>query len=269
MTNSQTRSGPMLQQRSLFPMRIGLRCPRGQKPQLWRVLESHVQLRAHFWVPRKQITVRPSNLWVINHIQVGNLRTAILTTSCSRTMPKTRNPQMRSLLINPKSWKLLNLGLGSCAELVSVSSEFWWDKHEFPHPETAVESLLSEEQEKETEVGQLFDPLTSEADPDSHMTVDEEEEMMPRPRAVNKQGDQVLDLTDSEDGDMDNGPFETPLNRFRGAGTKKAMPLQVEEKFLSSEPENEDIVGRENAKRQKNAPYKEHAGKVWHASKSW
>ena len=122
--------------------------------------------------------------------------------------------------------------------------------------------MLSEEQEKETEVGQLFDPLTSEADPDSHMTVDEEEEMMPRPRAVNKQGDQVLDLTDSEDGDMDNGPFETPLNRFRGAGRKKAMPLQVEEKFLSSEPENEDIVGRENAKRQKNAPYKEHAGKV-------
>ena len=68
--------------------------------------------------------------------------------------------------------------------------------------------MLSEEQEKETEVGQLFDPLTSEADPDSHMTVDEEEEMTPHPQAVNKQGDQVLDLTDSEDGDMDNGPFD-------------------------------------------------------------
>ena len=30
--------------------------------------------------------------------------------------------------------------------------------------------------------------------------------------AVDEQGDQVLDLTDSEAGDMDNGPFETPLN---------------------------------------------------------
>lgn len=124
--------------------------------------------------------------------------------------------------------------------------------------------MLSEEQEKETEADQLFDPLTSEADPDSRMAVDEPEEMTPRPRAVGEQGDQVLDLTDSEAGDMDNGPFETPLNqKFRSAGRKKVTtPLQVEERLQSSEPENEDIVGRKNAKRQKNVPYKEYAGKV-------
>jgi hypothetical protein len=127
--------------------------------------------------------------------------------------------------------------------------------------------LLSQEEEKETEADKLFDlndPLTSEADSGSRMAVDksEDEQETPRPKAVGEQGNHVLDLTESsEDGDMDNGPFETPLNR-RFAGRKKAIPLQLEI-FQSDSPEPEkDIVGRKNAKKQKNAPYKEHAGKV-------
>ena len=126
--------------------------------------------------------------------------------------------------------------------------------------------MLSQEEEKETEANKLFDlndPLTSEADSGLRMAVDksEDEQETPCPKAVGEQGDHVLDLTESsEDGDMDNGPFETPLNR-RFAGRKKAIPLQLEIFQSDSEPEK-DIVGGKNAKKQKNAPYKEHAGKV-------